>query len=468
MKQKKKIQFGLLFIFIILLSGCAQTETTTEESGQDTAQSGYEILLPGTYDSEDTAAVVVKKDDTASTITFLNIATGKKYTLEYDGTTKIYDKYDTSMAMSQVAEGSILDVTFLKNSKKLNSLQISKDAWTNKSVSKFEIDETKKGITIGKDTYKYSSDLLVFSAAKQMELMDINAADVLTVNGIGTSVYSMSIEKGHGYLRLTGDESFIGGFIEVGQSVIQRVTEGMLLVVPEGSYQVQISNKGVSGTKNVAINRNEEVTLNISDLWGENKQTSTVVFSVTPKDAKVFIDGTQIDTSGPVILDYGIHQLMAKADGYDTITQYLNIAQESGGITVTLDKSEEEEEDRVSENSSDTNSSDTNSSNNNSSNTDSSGSNSSNTNSTVSENTASGNNSSTTTGYYKVYVDAPEGVETYLDGNYMGVTPVNFKKASGSHVITLRKTGYVTRSYTINVDSDAKDVTYSFVELEKE
>jgi hypothetical protein len=33
-------------------------------------------------------------------------------------------------------------------------------------------------------------------------------------------------------------------------------------------------------------------------------------------------------------------------------------------------------------------------------------------------------------------------------------------------VITLRKTGYTTRSYTIQVDSEEKDISYSFADLE--
>ena len=71
----------------------------------------------------------------------------------------------------------------------------------------------------------------------------------------------------------------------------------------------------------------------------------------------------------------------------------------------------------------------------------------------------------TTTTYYRVHIDAPENVEVYLDGNYVGISPCSFKKTSGSHVITLRKTGYETRSYTVQVDEEQKDVSYSFVDL---
>ena len=71
------------------------------------------------------------------------------------------------------------------------------------------------------------------------------------------------------------------------------------------------------------------------------------------------------------------------------------------------------------------------------------------------------------TSKYKVYIDAPEGVEAYIDGNYVGITPVSFNKTAGSYVVTLRKTGYQTRSYTLQIDDEEKDVNYSFTELVK-
>ena len=84
--------------------------------------------------------------------------------------------------------------------------------------------------------------------------------------------------------------------------------------------------------------------------------------------------------------------------------------------------------------------------------------------SSVSSNSSS---STSTTGTYKVYLDSPTGVEAYVDGNYVGIVPCSFKKTSGSHVITLRMTGYETRSYTLQLDEEEKDVNYSFNELEK-
>ena len=50
----------------------------------------------------------------------------------------------------------------------------------------------------------------------------------------------------------------------------------------------------------------------------------------------------------------------------------------------------------------------------------------------------------------------------------MGIAPVTYKKTEGSHTITLRKTGYVTKSYQIEVTDDDRDLVYSFPELVSE
>ncbi len=73
-------------------------------------------------------------------------------------------------------------------------------------------------------------------------------------------------------------------------------------------------------------------------------------------------------------------------------------------------------------------------------------------------------NSNEITGY-RVTFDAPIGAEAYLDGNYVGMMPVSFVKVSGQHMVTLQKAGYETKSYTIHIDKEKTNVTYSFPEL---
>lgn len=464
-KKRNAVMICLLVLACITAAGYVWLSgSTRQEQGQVTAptaasDTGFVVTEAGSFDSADTA-VVVEKDEEKSTITFQNMEIGKQYTLEYSGVTAITDKYGESMSMAQIQAGDIADITFLKSKKKLNSLRMSAKCWTFTDVSKYTIDELRKHMIISEDVYKFSDDTIIVSDREQAEIIDINAADVLKVSGIGYNIYSIVVEKGHGYLRLANDEYFIGGWIEVGQSVIQQITDDMLLVVPEGSYDVHISNKGNAGTKQMVVRRDEEITLDIGDLKGEEAKFGTVLFTVSPEDTEIYIDGQLADISQAVSLEYGIHQLMAKADGYDTITRYLRVAQEAAGIDITMEKSDTDEEETETEKSSSTAGSSESSS---ESSTDSSESESEST----SSSTVSGNSSTETTdGTYKVFIDEPIGAEVYVDGNYVGVIPCNFKKTAGSHVITLRRTGYMTRSYTVQLDEEEKDINYSFPELE--
>ena len=217
---------------------------------------------------------------------------------------------------------------------------------------------------------------------------------------------------------------------------------------------------------------------------------------MTPSTAKLYIDGAKQDASQPITLEYGIHQLIAKADGYQSVTRYLRVGQASAGVDITLEKSDGTEEesdkkvddtettqDKTDRTGEDPDSAGTTTDNDSSKqstgeNTSTEEKTSTKTDTSTDEKTSTKTDTSTEgntatedtatdvlTDYYKVYVDAPEGVEIYLDGNYVGISPCSFRKQSGMHVITLRKVGYETRSYTVSVDNEEKDMSYSFVDL---
>ncbi len=431
-ERRKNIGYGIKTGFLavlsaVLLTACANPfqDGREDETGQpfsdEEVDTGFIVTGPNSYDSADTA-ILVARDNEEGTATFLNLDLERKYTLSIDGTSRFYDKYGESISFDQVEIGDIADVTFLKSKKHLTTLRLSPDAWSCENVEKYEINMVRGEVSIGSNIYKLTSATQYLSEGRGVDSMDLNPADILSFQGIGSQVLTVRVEKGHGYLRLVNDENFVGGWIEVGQALVRRIKEDMLLLVPEGSYQVNISNKGGGGTKSVTIRRNEETTLDIGDLEIPEPQYGMVLFSLDPSSAELYIDGEKVDPSGPVNLLYGIHQMIARAEGYQSVTQYIRVAQESGGINVVLEvnASEEDKEDSDPE---------------------------------------------TVTDYYKVYVDAPEGVEVYLDGNYVGISPCSFQKTSGVHVITLRKNYHETRSYTVQVNDDEKDISFSFADL---
>lgn len=488
-KQKKRniAAAAAGVICLLLLVSCGRNEAP-EAKPEET---GFVAAQTGVYDSADTA-VVAEIDRDGKSVTLKNMDVNRQYTLTYDGTTFFYDKYGTVISDAQLQKGEIVDVTFLKERKRLNSLQVSKEAWSHRNIDEYELNEEKFQAKVGSAMYAYSEDTVVVADGKQAELIDISPVDILTFRGLGSEVYSIVVEKGHGYVRLKNEEYFYNGWIEIGNKIIKKVTENMMLTVPEGNHQVIISNKGTSGVKQIEVRRDTELELDVSDLKGEEPKYGSVVFTVTPEDASLYLDGNKTDFSAPVRLEYGIHQMIVMAEGYNTISQYLKVGQPSAGIEVVMEGKKSVSGNAVSGN-------------------DVSGNNAlsdsemlekvnklleergysgisaddlagNQANQIGTENSETGQDQTgngeadgqgtngapvTSTLSYYVTIDAPVGVEVYLDGNYVGITPCSFKKSPGSHTLTLRNTGYVAKSYTIQVDSEEKNVSYSFLDLVK-
>ena len=117
----------IVMIFVLVVTGCTSQASNiglARENDQNIVGTDFIVAEAGSYDSADTA-VVLSSEPNSGSITFMNISTGKQYTLSYDGTTYVKDRYEGPMSMSQIKAGDIVDITFLRGKKKLASVQLS-------------------------------------------------------------------------------------------------------------------------------------------------------------------------------------------------------------------------------------------------------------------------------------------------------------------------------------------------------
>ncbi len=364
----KKLRSGLcgLLLCALLLGACSG-----REAGGDTANTGasgggreaaagmtadvsagnYETVIPvGAYDSAD-RAVVVKQDQEQGTITLLNREVNKTYTLTTRMALSVRDAYGEAISLLELRPGEIVDVTFLKSKKRLNTLRVSHEAWELQKIGSYTLDWEGASLQAGDKVYELEKSLLVLTGGNSPERLlpsDILPTDIISIRGVGARVYSIVVEGGQGYLRLKGYEKFLGGWIEVGQEQIRRITEDMLLTLPEGSYPVIISHKGGGGTREVRIQRNEETLLDISDMEIPSPAKGKVSFTLSPSSARLFIDGEEVNAAKALELEYGIYQIEAKAEGYNTSASYLRVGQPSAKLEIVLEKTDQEEPSRES------------------------------------------------------------------------------------------------------------------------
>lgn len=418
----------------------AETEETTEEltGGKKRLMSDDTVILTGKNLSE-------------NELIFKNIRGGSAKPLSFDGRTTFLSKHGSPLTASEIEVGDIVDISFSTNNALLSEVKQSEKIWENKGISKFEIDEKKKTIKVGDDLFKLNNNLYVASNGLRAELMDVTGLDVITIKGIDKDIYSIKIDKGHGYIRVLNDSYFVGGWIEIGQDIIKILTEDMLIPVPEGDYDIKVTNKGYVGRESITVERDKETKLDLSKVDIEEVAIGHVQFDITPDYAQLYVDGIMTDFEERVPLEYGIHSVRAELAGYETVNVNIRVGSEFANIDIELDEELEKDKDSSSSSSSSNSLSSTDNS---SSSTDTSGVINSSTSvaSVISDNK-------------KLYVEGPEGVEVYFDGTYIGIAPCSTNKVTGNHTVTLSKSGYNTKSYTINIENDGNDLTMSFSEL---
>ena len=429
--------------------------------------------LIGKYDSADTAAIR-DIDTVAKQIRFRNHSTGKTYTLSYDNTSMIYDSRGTALSASLLEVGQIVDVTFLKSSKHITTLNVSNDAWVIENTRDHELVRGDGTARVKGEIYRIDNRTLVMADGVPALAEDVLATDNITVSGIGKEIYSVVVTGGHGYVSLSSDvvedHSLVGAWIELDNEVIHKISPNMLLSAPEGDYNLQIIGNGASYQSEINISRNQETVVDTSNVNIEKPKEGLVTFEVVPEEAEVFVDGEKVLTGVPQSIRYGYHSLKIMADGYFTQDKYLKIGTAKSVISIELEKDESQEQDEKTENS-----------------TDDAATVSSNDAATNNQNGASpvdvsgiansgaapvsSNSSAPATAVnqviegYRIYFDLPYGAELYFDGSYIGMIPVSVTKISGTHEVILKKDGYETKSYRISIDSGKVDLNYSFPDL---
>ena len=580
--RNKKINL-LLFLFFVcnlLFVSCGTPSSTQSTQTQNNIPKLPQELEKQETNNIEILGVVKSIHYTNKTITIYDLNSELDMVFTYTGGTDIRDTHNKMITMDQIEVGEIVDGTYNNSNRKLSRLYIHKEAWTYNGVHTFSINQSDNMITIAKINYRYDEQIVITDGKNLMEPIDLNARDELSVKGIGKSIYSIRVTKGHGYIRLKGEDAFLGGTIEVGYGIIVPVVENMLIVAREGSYRVILENGELEAVKDIRLLRDEEITLDLSEYKVEEEQIGHVDFQIRPLGADLYINGKLVNYAELVELDYGEHVIRVALTGYEDFTGILNIAETTSTVQITLaevkeeeisdnesDEEEEKEENNhdESENSSDdkSNNSSSSSEEDNISSSESSGTNTESSNNSEEDDESLDNNSESSSESEKdedkedtlennsnkenenkeedtlesnsnkedksedkdtsknnsessskeeasnnssnssssgsvstekgesnttlekieedktstesikvdkkhtITIQTPKEAKVYFNGVLKGIAPVTIPKEIGTHTITLSRSGYTTKSYTVEVKDNGEDVMFNFPEMTK-
>lgn len=492
--MNKAVTKCLLLLGICVLSlglcGCTQTKEQTQKktsvaaSGTAAAKKAYDEHITG---------VIKRIDEETETLVLLETLTAAETVLHYTDSTEVYNKYGNIKTMAQFSLGDIVEAYFLSEDNEIVKIENSASAWTYENVKKFSIRREKEMLRISDRKYQYDlSSLVVAQDGQTIDLLAINEQDTLAIQGIGSRVYSITVTQGHGYVRFRNYDQFVGGMVEIGYGIIRNVTEDMLLVVPEGSYQMVMERGTLRAQKQIAVTRGKELIVDLSEYQIKEEKKGRVYFQIQPEGAQLNINGVPVVYTEAVELNYGKNVIQVVQEGYTSYTGKLNVKKEYQVVKISLAKEsaqaevlpdetldEEEqtendplEEEEVSEEEileEETEDTDSEEKTENMEDAEKE---------EASEDSEEVSDEETDTSIEDVEmketevdtentitVNAPSGAKVYVNGDYVGKSPVSFEKIIGTFTVALSKNGYDTASYTLTIEDDGESTFLSFPDL---
>lgn len=337
MKQSGKHWLLALVIFTVFvaLSGCGgKDDGPVSMKGY---ASGVEAATEEETQAEESSLYTVSGvDTTLSTMTFLNIDTGRYEQYSYTDGTIFKDRHGSLISAASMVPGKVVTLTLRDKDLILEKVEQSADAWEMDDIGKFSYNEEDKIFTIGDTKYSYDEELQVFSGDAAIELSAVTGQDTLRIQGIDRKVLSVSVTTGHGVIQLVNTQALEGGWLSLNHKNYYKITENMQLEVPEGTYELTVAGNGYGGSTEVAVTRNEQTSVDVDSIKGEDPKYCTLTFAVDVAGALMYIDGSQVDYTQPLQLQYGIHSIQITADGYDTWSKRLYVNSPEAQIEIAL------------------------------------------------------------------------------------------------------------------------------------
>lgn len=454
------ILVGLTFLSIILIAMMLSVPNNTQQKKKSITKN-IEEGQKDVKEEKEVMAVVKEINADETKIILYDVMAKEELLLTYNGLSSIEDKYNQMISIQQIPIGSMVDVFYGAKDQKISHIQISTKAWEYAGVNNLTVDETSKEMKIASTKYRYHNDITVVDLERFIGVKDLTPQDELTVRGYEEMIWSITVTRGHGTLLLVDDEAYVNGNIAVGYQAMQPIKEDMRINVREGTFNMTVENGKYSGVKSVTIERNKETTISLAGLGPEAIQKSLVTFTVSPYGAELTIAGEVTSYEEPIELAYGSYPIVVSLGGYQNFTGTLIVNTAGKVVHIDLPEVSSEADAQVSVDNSEDGDTNTDA--------DTTDEDNSETVDWVPVSDSEGSDSDEVEEDidpdHFIYVQNPVGASVYINGEFKGISPGSFAKQIGSHVITFIKEGYLTQSYTIEIEDDGLDTFISLPDL---
>lgn len=329
---------GVLIIGSVVYASIAATPGITKKTPSATpVPSSTPTDVPHAVDGDTTKDILIVSVDTDKSVIWCYEPESNMYLdLKYSGATDIKSKFGQTISARILEKGTIAEVSYDKADGKLYHLYLSADYWHYEKPLIWDLDLAGGMMRVGSINYHVSADVPTFAPDGEYDPKLLSEMDVINVIGKGTYVFGLELVYGHGTLYAMNEKDYIGGSLFVDNVYAGQITEGFMMSIREGNYEISYSLGELNGKQEISMNRNGTVVVDMSPAVDKNVEYGYVDFSISPSGADLFIDNKFYQNHVSVKLAYGQHVVEVSVQGYSTWTGLITVNSEKMNFNVQL------------------------------------------------------------------------------------------------------------------------------------
>ena len=341
--------------------------------------------------------------------------------------TTINDAYGGAIPLESIHKGDIVEITYSDEQEKVISISKTTRSWIKTNVSGAAVRDDIKQLKIDGTTYNYNNNVLVIRDSNiESSMSFIGAHDVLDIQGIDNTIWSISIKKAAATLELK-DLPTKNGQLEIDINTVVQLSDitGPISITP-GKHKLLVSMKGYETViDNIEIEQSEAYEYSLKDT---PKAYTQIVPSINSGDTvyTIKIAGNTYKKGDKITVQQGDYEVIITAEGYYTWTGKIKCTKSTYPLKVSL-KEIPKETDTPEETS-----------------------------------TADKETISVAKESYTINISTdPAGAKVYIDGVYKGTSPYKITLPVGDYSVLLEKDNY--EIYTTSIIIDGSDEQNSFL-----
>ena len=399
----KAVLFAGLIVFVcIFVAAMVYMNRSIDSSAQpSSSSSGNTPTLSEALEETTEGLAIVLPVQADKSLSLYDIAKGEPIQLDVDLETKFLDETGHALSFSDFQAGDVVVYTLKGESQVLSSLALSAQVWKKENVVGATVDFNNKTLTLDGTTYQYEEDTYFLYQGKTVSPGDISATDTLTIFGQNNSILSLRVEQSHGYVYFKNRKMVENLQVLVDEEEAQLDLETGLMELGCGRHLLNISGDNIEEYMvYVNVDDKDRTTIDLAEATSKVEK-GIVRLTIEPAGALVYVDGVE-QPAGETELEVaaGSHKVEVFMEGYERWSKTVTVGKDPVELQVTMKKIAQE----------------------------------------VPYVPKNAPKQEPTTGNCTVYTD-PGWAKVYINGEYVGVSPVMTRLPYGSYEITAEMDG---------------------------